>query len=638
MSSIVIIAPFESLAKVAEETCTQLQEQIPVIIGNIDGAVRLAQEVEKDGTEVIISRGTLALKITQSGIHVPVVQIPITGYDLLKAFLTARQLGKKIGIADTPDILRGIESLESMFDCQIEKHPIYSLADVEPAMASLMNKGIDVLIGKLIYVQKLEKSDIRTVILSSGSESIIQAINEAKKLLEVRRAEVAQTEQLRAILDFITDGVIAVNDQERVTVCNPAAEKILKISSTSIKGRRMDDFLTNSGISDVLRSGKEELNQIHEENGVNIIISHLPIRHGDKVIGALSTFQEISKLQQQEQEIRKKLSYRGHVTKYQLKDIVGKSSIFLQAIDKVRKYATVNSTVLLTGETGSGKEVFAHFIHNMSSRSNGPFVAINCAAIPEHLLESELFGYVEGAFTGAKKGGKAGLFELAHGGTIFLDEIGELAELLQVRLLRVLQEREVMRLGDERVIPIDVRVVAASNRNLEDMVLRGKFRDDLFYRINVLRIVVPSLRDRKEDIPLISDHIIQELKTYLHKEVTDFDSQAMSLMQQYSWPGNIRELRNFVERAMILSSQKTINVETVLEAGGTIFEEMCKGTVASHPNGSKDNEPPSTRGNKLCETEKDHILQVLKQVDGNQTKAAKILGIGRTTLWRKLNE
>lgn len=292
MASIVIIAPFKDLAKIAEETCIQLEEHIPILTGAMDKAVNLAKEAEKNGAEVIISRGTTAWKIIESGINIPVVQIPITGYDLLRAFLKARQLGNKIGIADTPEILSGIESLESMFQCEIEKSPIYSIADVEAAIHSLKDRKIDVLIGKNIYVQMLEKSHIRTVILSSGSESVIQAINEAKKLVEVKRAEVAQTEQLRAILDFITDGVIAVDDQGRVTVCNLAAEKILKLSCALIKGKRIDHVITDSRILGVLRSGKEELNQIFEKNGEKIIGNFIPIRYGEEVIGVLSTFKK----------------------------------------------------------------------------------------------------------------------------------------------------------------------------------------------------------------------------------------------------------------------------------------------------------------------------------------------------------
>ncbi len=250
----------------------------------------------------------------------------------------------------------------------------------------------------------------------------------------------------------------------------------------------------------------------------------------------------------------------------------GKVTLFQKAIEKVKKYSQVDSTVLLTGETGVGKEVFAHLIHSYSKRSDGPFVAVNCAAIPENLLESELFGYVEGAFTGARKGGKTGLFELAHRGTIFLDEIGELAEPLQAQLLRVLQEGEVMRLGDERVIPIDIRVIAASNRDFAQMMNEEKFRADLYYRLNILDIMIPSLRERIDDIPLLSDYFIGELKQNIQKEIVGFDASAMEILQSYHWPGNIRQLRNIVERSMILSADKVIDAETVMIAGGKDFK------------------------------------------------------------------
>ncbi|MBP1932715.1 sigma 54-interacting transcriptional regulator [Ammoniphilus resinae] len=626
MDPIQLIAPFEDQAKVAEQACEKLGVKIPIHVGSMDEAVKHAKRAEASGVEVLISRGTSAWKIAQSGVNIPLVEIPITGYDLLRAFMEARQLGQKIGIADIPDVLHGVEALEEIFHYPIEKHVIESLEDVDLAVHRLMERDIEVLIGKWVYVQKLKETPIKTVVLSSGIESIIQAIKEAKNLLEVRRKEAARSKQIRAILDFIADGVISVDEQGKVSVCNPAAEKILNIQSTDIVGRKIDDILPQSRINQVLLSGREELNSIQEYNGTKMIANRIPILYGEKVMGVVNTFQELKKLQQQEQEIRKKLSHQGHVTKYQLDKIVGTSPSFLGAMEKVSNYAKADSTILLSGETGVGKEVFAHMIHNLSHRSKGPFVAVNCAAIPENLLESELFGYVEGAFTGAKKGGKTGLFELAHGGTIFLDEIGELAASLQARLLRVLQEEEVMRLGDERVIPIDIRVVTASNRDLEEMVEAGGFRADLFYRINILHIHVPALRERKEDIPLLCDLFLEELEDQIHKKICGFKQEAMQIMQEYHWPGNIRQLRNVVERAAILSADEWIDQETVIEAGGRAFQSI-----------GLTYRPQINETSKLEDYEIKHILQVLEQVGGNQTEAAKILGIGRTTLWRKLN-
>ncbi|HWO95255.1 MAG TPA: sigma 54-interacting transcriptional regulator [Bacillus sp. (in: firmicutes)] len=628
MSSLVIIVPFQDLADMSKEACLRLDTSMPVHNVPMEQVVQVAKQAERNGAEVIISRGMAAWKITESDVRIPVVSIPITGYDMLRAYMEATKLGERAGIVDTQEIISGIESLESIFGTKIEKHPVHSIEEIEQAVQFLIDKGIDVLIGKFTYAQYAERMGLHTVVLKSGVESIMQAIKEANNLLKVRRKELKRTKQLQAILDFITDGVIAVDNKGIVTVCNPAIEKMLNIPCGHMIGKNIDDLLTNAHISRVLQSGKEEINQIQEENGVKMITNRIPIRHDDKVLGVVSTFQEIKKLQQKEYEVRKKLSHRGHVTKYKIEDLAGESERFLQAIDKAKKYAKVDSTILLCGETGVGKEGFAHIIHSQSSRSEGPFVAVNCAAIPAALLESELFGYEEGAFTGAKKGGKIGVFEMAHKGTIFLDEIGEMEEQLQTRLLRVLQEGEVRRLGDDRVIPIDVRVIAASNRNLEELVANEKFRSDLFYRINILNIPIPPLRERKEDIPILCQYFLNELRSHIQREISGFEPDAIKLMQQYHWPGNIRELRNIVERCMILSPEKAISSYTVLEAGGPSFEKLMNGT-----NPANDAEVHLD----LQNNERAYISHVLKQVNGNKTEAAKILGIGRSTLWRKLN-
>ncbi|MCM3670383.1 sigma 54-interacting transcriptional regulator [Mesobacillus maritimus] len=630
MSKIVILSPIEEIIPVAKQACKETGENVLIRKVNFEDAVPIAKQLKQKGTEVIISRGTLALKLSQANLNLPVVQIPITGYDLLRTIMEARKFGEDIGIADTEEVLNGVKSIESALGIRIKKYSIRSMDEVDVAVDSLVNQRIDVLIGKSVYIQNVHDSNVKTVVLSSGVESVVQAIKEAKSILEVRRTEEKRTKELQAILDFIADGVIAVDDNGIITVCNPSAHRILNYPYNRVIGKRIDDILLNSRMKKVISSGKEELNRIQDENGVKIITNRIPIIHENRVIGAVCTFQELQKLQQQEQEIRKKLMHRGHVTKYELNSIVGESPVYQKAIEKVKKYSKVDSTVLLTGETGVGKEVFAHLIHSQSNRAEGPFVAVNCAAIPKNLLESELFGYVDGAFTGARKGGKTGLFELAHQGTIFLDEIGELAESVQAQLLRVLQEGEVMRLGDERVIPINIRVIAASNRDFEEMVEEGKFRADLYYRLNILDITIPPLRQRKEDIPLLCMHFIGDLHQNIQKKIDGFDEEAMEILKSYHWPGNIRQLRNIVERAMILSQKEWIDKETVLLAGGKDFSHI----QIKHQNNQK--EQTHEKG-RLHEYEREYILEVLNQVNGNKTEAAKILGIGRTTLWRKIN-
>ncbi|WP_370223147.1 sigma 54-interacting transcriptional regulator [Cytobacillus sp.] len=630
MSEIAILTPIDALIQVSKEAAEKTGEDVAIRKVTFRNAIAAAKEFEKAGAEVIISRGTMGLKLIESDLSIPVVQIPITGYDLLRTIKEAQKLGQKVGIADTRDVLQGIETIESVLGLSIEKHTVIVPEEAEAAVEALSKKEIDVLIGKSIFTNRVKNDSIQTVILTSGVESVIQAIHEARSLIDVRRTELKRTKELQAILDFIADGVIAVDEKGIITVCNPSVYSILNLPYDSVIGKSIDDILVNSQMKKVLSTGKEELNRIQDANGVKVVANRIPIRHEQKVFGAVCTFQEVHRLQQQEQEIRKKLLHRGHVTKYSLNNIVGESEMYQKAIQKVKKYSQVDSTILLTGETGVGKEVFAHLIHSFSKRSEGPFVAVNCAAIPENLLESELFGYVEGAFTGAKKGGKTGLFELAHQGTIFLDEIGELAESLQAQLLRVLQEGEVMRLGDERVIPINIRVIAASNRDFEKMVEDGSFRADLYYRLNILDIPIPSLRERIPDIPLLCNFFIKELEPGIRRNIEGFTAEAMKIMQSYHWPGNIRQLRNIVERAMILSPENMIDSETVLAAGGKDFTKLHE--LKQYCNNEEFDEET-----KLQNYEKEYILNVLKQVNGNKTEAAKILGIGRTTLWRKIN-
>ncbi len=261
MSEIAILAPIDELLQVAEEACKRTGENIPVMKVDFDRAVSIAKQVEKEGTEVIISRGTIGWKIIESDVTIPVVQIPITGYDLLRTFMEARKHGKKIGIADTIDILQGIESIEASLECHVEKYKIMSMSEVETGVRTLIDRKIDVLIGKSVYVNKVNDSRVKTVMLSSGVESVIQAINEAKSLLEVRRTEISRTKQLQVILDFIAEGVLAVDDKGIITVCNPPVGKILNIPYKQLIGKSIDDIFVNSNIKKVISSGKEGVKQ-----------------------------------------------------------------------------------------------------------------------------------------------------------------------------------------------------------------------------------------------------------------------------------------------------------------------------------------------------------------------------------------
>ena len=311
------------------------------------------------------------------------------------------------------------------------------------------------------------------------------------------------------------------------------------------------------------------------------------------------------------------------IANYCFDDIIGESATIQETKKQALKYSKAHSSVLIYGESGTGKELFAQSIHRTSNRSSGPFVAVNCAALPENLIDSELFGYEEGSFTGAKKGGKIGKFELAHQGTIFLDEISELPLHLQSRLLRVLQEKEVVRIGGDQVIPIDVRIIAASNKDLLDCIENEKFREDLYYRISVLQLNIPPLQKRSEDILLLFKHFIKRDERLFH-----FISNAnLEPLLSYKWYGNVRELENVAERFMVLCQGEILTQESI----ETILIQALYNYHAHIPNDEEDS--PS----QISE-ENERIQSALKKFGGNKEKAAEMLGMSRTTLWRKLKK
>ncbi len=423
---------------------------------------------------------------------------------------------------------------------------------------------------------------------------------------------------IQAIVDSSHDGIIAVDQDARILLVNRHAKKILGLPEDII-GEKITKYIPNSDLLRVLRTGKKEIGDIATVLGRKLVINRLPVVEEGKVVGAVSNFKEITDLQNLEMKIRKKMHQTGLEAKYQLTDIIGTSPAISECRDLAYKFARSSATVLILGESGTGKELFAQGIHLASPRAIGPFVAVNCAALPESLLESELFGYEGGAFTGATRGGKMGLFELAHGGTLFLDEIGEMPLQIQAMLLRVLQERQVRRIGGQRMIPVDVRVIAATNINLEEMVAQKRFRADLFYRLNLLTLELPPLRKRLPDIPLLVHAFIEKLNENRGRKLEGADEQVISLLQKYHWPGNIRELQNVVERMTLFAEGNVITIKEAL-----FFEKKVAETQMEQ--------------SQVNEMEKWMIWTALEQENGNKTRAAKRLGIDRSTLWRKLKK
>lgn len=401
----------------------------------------------------------------------------------------------------------------------------------------------------------------------------------------------------------------------------------------------LDIFLKDENGLDILKKIKSEdplipVLMITAYSDINLVVQAMKLGADDFILKPL----DLEQLEVAMQKVIKDISLQREVQrlKEQLSEqvggykIVGQSKAFLDALELAEKYASADTTVLISGETGTGKELVARYIHNKSPRHSGPFIAINCGAIPKDLIESELFGYERGAFTGATDKMKQGKFELAHGGTILLDEIGELSPEAQVKLLRVLQEKRFYRLGGTKEISVDVRVIASTNKNLKLEVEAGRFRSDLYYRLNVATIHLPPLRDRKEDIPLLVLSFLDEFNKKFGKRFMGVDEKAMEMLKSYHWPGNIRELRNTIERIVLIENDTKIKPEHLRYLQPIEFE-MSNGV-----GGFVLKIPPS--GITMNEVLRELIVQTLKLTNGNQVQAAKILGITRSKLRYRMEQ
>jgi PAS domain S-box-containing protein len=435
------------------------------------------------------------------------------------------------------------------------------------------------------------------------------------------------------ILDAIYNGIVAVDDKGIVIYVNPANNRITGIDREDAIGKHVSAVVPDSHILEVIKSGSEMIG-VRTKTGRSEVISNIvPIKEKGNLIGAISIFQDITdiiKLNKQLNEaqntiahLSEKLNQASEIDK---DIIIGNNREMHKIMELAIKASKVSSNVLIQGESGTGKEVFARFIHRHSDRKDKPFVVVNCAAIPEHLLESELFGYEEGAFTGAKKGGRRGLFELADGGTIFLDEIGDMHLSLQPKVLRVLQNGEIMRVGGTSVRHVDVRVIAATNKNLKSLVENNRFREDLYYRLRVILIQLRPLRERKEDLHIFIKSITRKTCNRLRKGILEISPSAMKVLMNYDYPGNVREMENIIEQSIVMDEDNLIDVDDLprylVRDGGD--EENLKLFFTD-------------RFPTMEELEKEVLVKAIHKYK-NKTDIAKALNISRATLYRKLEK
>ncbi|MGE5423671.1 MAG: sigma-54 interaction domain-containing protein [Ignavibacteriales bacterium] len=432
------------------------------------------------------------------------------------------------------------------------------------------------------------------------------------------------------------DGAIMIDNKGYVTIITDKYAELAGVNKKKVLGSHILEYFPNSRMLEVVHSGKPIHADLWETNGETVFVSRMPVVWNGLIVGALgvSVFRYVNEAQSFAQRLSNMdielQYYKNQVrklsgAKYSFDAIVGTSPAIRGAKAKAQQVARARAPVLLVGETGTGKELFAHAIHQDSIRREKPFVRLNCAGIPENLVESELFGYEDGAFTGARKGGKPGKFELANGGTIFLDEINELPYHVQAKLLRVLQEGEIERIGSTETNLIDTRVISATNADLRQSVQARIFREDLFYRLNVFIIRVPSLRERLEDIPLLCKYFIDQCNDELGTDVTGIEPDVLQVFERYPWPGNVREMRNAIERTCLDTRRGMIRLEKLPKS------------ILQKSNDTNAAEDLSLRSN-LDHAEKELILKVLQRVRWNRNEAAEILNIHRTSLYAKMKK
>lgn len=598
---------------------------IMLIEGLMENLTDKVNEALREGVDVFIGGGANAATISKST-EAYVVEIKLTAFDYIDAIIEARKIGRRIAVVHFEEApVFNYKKLENLLDVEILDISFEQSQELE---AKLNETEAEVVVGASLSNEIANRNKIPSILIYPGEDAVINAIIEAKNIAIALRREREKSKIIQAILDFSPSGVIATDEESKIIMFNPAAEKMVGVHAFKAKGSPVNQILPECQLDSVLEEKQPHLNVINKVNNKDIVVSRIPIEIKGDIVGTVAIMNPVSEIQKTEQKIRMLNNKRGFTSKMKFSNIVGESKIIKEKIKEAKIYSKSNSNILIYGETGVGKEIFAQSIHNYGSKMKGPFVAINCAALPESILESELFGYEEGAFTGSKKGGKAGLFEIAHGGTILLDEIGELPLSLQSRLLRVLQEKEVIRLGGDHIIPINIRVIAATNKNLEKRV-PNEFRNDLLYRLNVLQLKIPPLRNRENDVIALFLHFLNKYSTITQYK-KEIPPSVLKVLNHYSWPGNIRELQNVSERFSLFQQETTRTDENA-------YKEMLVRSIGEEriiEDVLEQNGIPVGDNIKSKSITNEIISELNYLLPGKKLKIAEVLGISRTTLWR----
>ena len=612
---------------------------IQPLLASRENCLELAQRAEQEGSSLLVAPGFMADYLETQNLKIPLVKEVVTLSAFFGKLYEVTQDLKKSNplLLLYPSWELTIQERKAMEDIfkvrlkQIElpEHEILNMQlDVERLEQMIHEERCDAVIAPRLFQKILGSLKVplyQANFTPLAEEEIRLTLDHVNQILDIFRHQNTLNARTEMMLKQSFDAVFCLDEQGRIKLWNNYAETLFHLQGKSLLKEQIWDVLQIES-SEVLKSSVENKSPLMgqpilvDEQAYAVSVFLYP--ESEEII---VHFSRLTSLKSMDQGYSQKAEKSGHVAKYHFSDIIGDSGFIKKAKEYARRFSGHNSSVLICGESGTGKELFAQSIHNESLRKNGPFVAINCSTIPASLMESELFGYAGGSFTGATKAGKKGYFEMADGGTIFLDEISELSFAAQAQLLRVLAEKTLMRVGDNTVHQIDIRVLAATNKNLMQMVREGKFRADLYYRLNVLSLEIEPLRKRKEDILPIFDYyfnkICQQEKKYL-----SITSEARQVLMEYSWPGNVRQLRNFCERIIVVSQKEILDKDFILSELQMAFSQDSELAESVEEKENGDTEQIK----KIC--------QALEQSKGKRKAAAELLGIHPSTLWRQMKK
>lgn len=642
-----LIVPSRPTASAARDAMEQLDLSYPVYMASQENALRIARELPGRGTKLIVSNGITAVMLREK-LPLPVMELPFSGLEAALAVKEALTYSDRIVHIGTDSLYHYLSKSLSVLDIDpqlIAFHQVDPGQTIEEQTERLIGEGYQVIIGgyaSTVVANRLGAHGIEITVDETVIRSTI--LNARIIAQEIRRQE--ENRQLySSVLNAAGEPILAVTHTGQVMNANHAAKRLL---NADCDGEDFRKLLHSSNLVDIDSVTTEDLAGL--EDYTPVVLKKTPLFGSASSLGQVITIKQINRDGESTTHKRRDLLLKGFYASNTFSNIDGGSPAILSLKAKAQKYAVYDSTLLITGESGTGKELFAQSVHNASRRKAMPFVPVNCAALPESLIESELFGYEKGAFTGAGKEGKAGLFELADGGTIFLDEISEIPIATQSKLLRVIEEGDVIRVGGDHINVVDVRVICTSNKDLLKMVQDGLFKEDLYFRLSVLEIHVPPLRDRREDIDALAARFLTKFCEQHDKNISSIEPEVLSALKQLPFHGNVRELSNIIERMVIFSETNAINLETMKESLNPAQLTLLYGEPSASSSGdpvedfqgdssSREHTPlPAIAPRSLEDMERELILQTLADNKGNKAATARALGIDASTLWRKLKK